>query len=316
MGVKLAQIYNVDSFKAAHNAAKVLTSDAGIILARNLEHVSSEVFTQRFVGLSLLNLGIEVNNEGGYADSITKVKTKINGKFALGGGGDNSNGKIGLGGASDTIPVLYKEGFSEWNENEIKQAALEGRNLTTEYFSAHNELYQNDIDDLGYIGQGGKTTGLLNYSGFASGGATGAFSGLTAQQMYDEVATLITTQWAGVLNDPVYSADRVVMPDGVYNRLARTILNTAAGAMSVLKALETNFPTVLFGLTPKATSVSGSSRMVAFSSKRQAMQIRIPVPLEMSPIFQAGFKYRFDSLYRIAGLDVIENGAGRILTGV
>lgn len=314
--VKVKNIYNVDSFAAAHVAAKSMTSDAGIILARNLEHVSTEVFTQRFVGLSFLGLGIEVNNEGGYADSITKVKTKVSGGFALGAGGDNTNGKISLGGASDTIPVLYKTGFSEWNENEIKQAELEGRNLTTEFFSAHNELYQNDIDDLGLVGQSGKTTGLLNYSGFASGGATGAFSGLTAQQMYDEVATLITSQWAGVLNDPVYSADRVVMPDGVYNRIARTILNTAAGAMSVLKALETNFPTVLFALNPKATSVSGSSRMVAFSSKRQAMQIRIPVPLEMSPIFQAGFKYRFDSLYRIAGLDIIENGAGRILTGV
>lgn len=314
--IKKKQIYNVDSFAAAYVAAKTLASDAGIILARNLEHVSTEVFSQRYAGLSFLNLGIEVNNEGGYADSITKIKTKINGSFALGGGGDNSNGKISLGGASDSIAVLYKDGFSEWNENEIKQAEIEGRNLTTEYFSAHNELYQQDIDNLGFIGQTGKTTGLLNYTGFASGGATGAFSGLTAQQMYDEVATLITTQWAGVLNDPVYSADRVVMPDGVYNRIARTILNTAAGAMSVLKALETNFPTVLFALTPKATSVGGSSRMVAFSSKRQAMQVRIPVPLEMSPIFQAGFKYRFDSLYRIAGLDVIENGSGRILTGV
>lgn len=313
---KLMQIYNIDSFSAAHTAAKAMTSDAGIILARNLEHVSTEVFTQRYAGLSFLNLGIEVNNEGGYADTITKIKTKINGGFALGGGGDNSNGKIGLGGVSDSIPVLYKEGFSEWNENEIKQAEIEGRNLTTEYFNAHNELYHQNIDDLGFIGQSGKTTGLLNYSGFASGSATGAFSGLTAQQMYDEVATLITTQWASVLNDSVFSADRVVMPDGVYNRLNRTILNTAAGAMSVLKALEANFPTVVFGLTPKATSVGGSSRMVAFSSKRQAMQMRIPIPLEMSPIFQAGFKYRFDSLFRVAGLDVIENGAGRILTGV
>lgn len=313
---KLVQIYNIDSFSAAHTAAKAMTSDAGIILARNLEHVSTEVFTQRYAGLSFLNLGVEVNNEGGYADTITKIKTKINGGFALGGGGDNSNGKIGLGGVSDSIPVLYKEGFSEWNENEIKQAEIEGRNLTTEYFNAHNELYHQNIDDLGFIGQSGKTTGLLNYSGFASGSATGAFSGLTAQQMYDEVATLITTQWASVLNDSVFSADRVVMPDGVYNRLNRTILNTAAGAMSVLKALEANFPTVVFGLTPKATSVGGSSRMVAFSSKRQAMQMRIPIPLEMSPIFQAGFKYRFDSLFRVAGLDVIENGAGRILTGV
>lgn len=309
-------IFNTDSFIEARDKFKTFDSAGGIILARNLEHISGEVFEQKFVGLTFLNQGVQVNNEGGYADFITKLKIGVSGGFALTGGGDNTNGVISLVGASDSIPCLNKDAKSQWNELEIKKAEAQGINLMSNYFRAHNELYQREIDTIAYIGQSGKSTGLLNYAGFASGGATGAFSGLTAQQMYDEVATLITTQWAGVYNEPTFMANRVVMPLDTYNRLTRTILNTAAGSSTVLKALADNFPNVEFGITNNAASVSGSSRMVAFSNNRQAMQLRIPVPLQMSDVYKNGFKYGFESLFGIAGLDVIENGAGRILTGV
>jgi hypothetical protein len=312
----LKQIFNVDSFATAHEQAKTLDNAGGVILARNLEHVSSEVFEQKFAGLTLLNQGITVNNEGGYADIITKLKEGVSGDFQVSGGGDNTDGKISLVGASDGIPVLYKEGFSEWNENELKQAELEGRNLVTSYVRAHNSLYQRNIDKIGYIGQTGKTTGLLNHAGFTATGATGVFSGLTATAMYDEVATLITSQWTGVYNEPTFMANRVVMPQAQYNLLSLKVLNSAAGPQTVLQALKLNFPTVSFEITNEATLVSGSARMVAYSNDRQAMQLRIPVPLTVSPIFQHGFKFQMQAYFRIGGLDVIENGAGKILTGI
>ena len=61
------------------------------------------------------------------------------------------------------------------------------------------------IDDLGFLGQvrtdgSQKTTGLLNYTGFTSGAAAGTAQALTGAELYDEIATLITEQWAGVLN--------------------------------------------------------------------------------------------------------------------
>jgi hypothetical protein len=111
-------------------------------------------------------------------------------------------------------------------------------------------------------------------------------------------------------------ADRVVMPDTVYTQCLTKFLNTAGTDMTVLRALQMNFPTVTFGLTTKARSVGGSSKTVAFSSNRKAMQFRLPVPLKVSSVHQRGFKYYVDSYFGVAGLDVIESGAGRIMTGL
>jgi len=68
---RVKSLYGVASFDAATAYAKKHFTDAGgIILARNLEHVSAEIFTHEFAGLTFLQQGIAVNNEGGYATSI------------------------------------------------------------------------------------------------------------------------------------------------------------------------------------------------------------------------------------------------------
>ncbi len=127
---------------------------------------------------------------------------------------------------------------------------------------------------------------------------------------------MITSQWAGVLNVDTYMADRVTMPASVYNTASVKILNSAGSEMTVLRALSANFPTVTFGLTTKAESVGGDSVTVAFSSNRRALQFRLPVPLNVSSVDKRGFKYYVESYFGLAGLDVIEDDAAQILTGL
>jgi len=216
------------------------------------------------------------------------------------------------------------EGESDWSEIELKQAELENINLPSRFFEGHAELYNRKIDDIGFLGQvrtngSQKTTGLLNY-GFTSSASAATAVVSTGQELYDEIAELITAQWAGVLNVDTYKADRVVMPSSVYNTCSVKILNSAGSEMSVLRALQSNFPTVTFGLTTKAESVvvgvSAVSVTVAFSSNRRALQFRLPVPLNVSSVDQRGFKYYVESYFGVAGLDVIEDDAAQILTGL
>lgn len=318
---RIASLYDVKSFSdKASFAAQSFKDAGGIILARNLEHVSEEVFTQEYAGLTFLNSGIVVNNEGGYSTSIKKLKLRAEGAFRESGTDTDTNGKITLSGEDDSIPVFTLEGESAWSEVELKQAELQNINLPSRFLEAHAELYNRKIDELGYLGQkrtdgSQKTLGLLN-SGFTSAAAATTAALSTGAALYEEIASLITDQWAGVFNVDTYKADTVVMPDTVYNICAKKILNSAGSEMSVLKALETNFPTVTFGLTNKARDVSGSSRTVAFSSNRRAMQMRIPTPLNISSVDQRGFKYYVESYFGVAGLDVIESTAARYLTGL
>ena len=320
---RVKSLYGVQSFDDATAYAKKHFTDAGgIILARNLEHVSAEIFTQEFAGLTFLQQGIAVNNEGGYATSIRKLKLRTEGGFRESGSNTNTTGKITLSGEDDSIPVFTMEGESDWSEIELKQAELENINLPSRFFEGHTELYNRKIDDLGFLGQvrstdgSQKTTGLLNYAGFASDSAATTAALATGQDLYDEIADIIIAQWAGVLNVDTYKADRVVMPASVYNICSTKILNSAGSEMSVLRALQSNFPTVTFGLTTKSEDVGGDSVTVAFSSNRRALQFRLPVPLNVSSVDQRGFKYYVESYFGVAGLDVIEDDAAQILTGL
>lgn len=315
------KLFNLKSFSDAALFAKKNFKDAGgVVLARNLEHVSSEVFTQEFPGMTFLQQGVVVNNEGGYATSIRKLKLQVTGGFKESGTNTNTTGKISLVGEDDTIPVFTLEGESDWSKIELEQASLENINLQSRYFEGHSELYNRKIDDLGYLGQTRtdgtqKTLGLLNYP-FTATSATGAADTLTGQQLYDEFASLILDQWAGVSNVETFMADRVVTSDVAYNQLTKKFLNTNGTSMTVMAALAQNFPGVTIGLTTKAKDVGGASKTVAFSSNRRAMQMRIPVPLNISSVDERGFKFYVESYFGVAGLDIIEATAGRALTGL
>lgn len=318
-------VYGVQSFEDAAGIARDFRDAGGIILARNLEHLSAEIFTQEFAGLTFLNQGITVNNEGGYSTTVTKLKLGVEGGFRESGTDTQTTGKITLTGEDDSIPVFSKEAESDWSEMQLKQAELQNVNLPSRYFEGHAELYNREIDEIGYLGQKKsdgtqRTTGLLNRA-WTSTGATKTAKLATGEELYNDIAGLINAQRADVFNVETYSADAVVMPDDVYGIVQTKFLNTAGSEMSVLAALKLNFPEVSFGMTSKARSVvvggaGATSITVAFSSNRRAMQFRLPTPLRVSNVHQKGFKYYVESYFGVAGLDVMESGAARALTGL
>ena len=316
------KLYNVKSFEDKATFAKHNFKDAGgIILARNLEHLSTEIFTQEYPELTFLMQGITVNNEGGYSDSIKKLKLAISGEFRESGTKTDTTGKITLSGEDDNIPVFSMEAESDWSEVELKKAELQNINLPGRFLEAHAEVYNRKIDSLGYLGQtrtngSQKTTGLLNYAGWDTDTAAVTAVAATGLELYQEIADLINRQRANVFNVPAYKASHVVMPNSVYNVCMSKFLNTAGTEMSVLRALQANFPTITFGMTDKAEDVGGTSVTVALSQNRRGMQFRLPVPLNVSSIDQRGFKYYVESYFAIAGLDVIEDGAAATLTGL
>ncbi len=309
--IQVKNLYNIDSIIKAIDTSKNFIGDAGIVLPRELEHISSTIYEQQFANLSLLSMsGITVNNEGGVSETITKIKKSVNGNFADAGNASNTDGKISLSAQSDSISVSMKKASSSWSEIEIQQAQLAGRNLSGDLLAAHNTRYNQEIDARGYIGEG-TAKGLLNYAGFTTIAASGLFSGLTAQQKYNDIKALLDAQRASVSLDPTFSADKIALSSTVYLSLG-VILNSAAGPMSVRAALEMN-EGVTFVITFRASALGV---MVAYSSSPLAMVMRIPTPLQISNIWQTGFESNVESLFRVGGLDVIEDQSGYILTGV
>ena len=310
----LKNLYDLASFDGAIEQVKAMDTAGGTILGRNLEYVTQEVFKQRVAGVTFLDSGIEIDNSGGWADAITKRKIGVNGGFRTDGDNSNTNGKISIKAESDTIQVIMREASSDWTEMQLKQSDLEGRNLVQDLIGGHDQLYKQEIDEIGYTG-GAVGTGLLNYSGWSSDASAGVFSGLTGLEMYNEVRDIINLQRSAVYNDPMFSCDAMAVHPDTFNLLSSTILNSAAGAMSVMEAIKMNLGIKKIVVTFRA-SISGTKRLVVYSTFREGMVMRIPQQLMVSPVDQKGFHYYVESLFRIGGLDVAEDAAAYVLTGV
>jgi len=317
--MKIGQLYDLDSFKSFVDSASAggfKDSASGVILARNLTMVNPKVFEKKYPELSFVNSGISVDNTGGYARRIQSLRLIEQGDFADSSDLNSGKGRISLAAEDTFIKVFAKEAHSVWTDDEIKEANLQNINLVQRYIATHNKIYNQKIDEIGYLGHNGQK-GLLNYTGFTVTTASDKVENLDPQQMYDEIATLITEQRNGVNNTPEYVCNKVVMPTRVLNTLQVTMLNTANGSSTVLKALRDNFPDVNFVASFRAEDVDGVSRVVAYSTSEDSMLMRIPIRLTIGEIIkQTSFAYRVDSKFRIAGLDVLEDLSGRILTGL
>lgn len=319
--MKIGNLYNLDAvkaFKDSHLRPGFTDAYAGTVLARQLTAIDPQIFEKKYPELSFINSGIVADNSGGYVQRVQSLRKRGQGSFRTAGDLSGNKGKISLAAEDSSILVLERTAESDWSETEIKQAELQNINLPSDYITEHNKIYLREVDEIGYLGVG-THTGLLNYASFTSGAATGAIGTLTAQQMYDDISDLIISQWNAVNNTAEYKANRVDMPVYVLNTLNATMLNTAAGSSTVLRALMDNFPGVSFQGTFRADDAGGAgvSHTVAYSNNSEAMKMRIPVPLTIGEIVKRGsFDYHVDSMYRVAGLDVLEDTAGYILTGL
>lgn len=321
--MKIGNLYDLDRFQAflkSGSAKGFADAYAGSVLARNLTAVDPKIFEKKFPELSFVNSGIVADNSGGYARRIQSLRLRDQGGFTTAGDVSKNRGRISLAGEDSTLLVVERQAESDWSDSEIREAELQNINLPSKYVETHNKIYLREVDYIGYLGIPDKgTTGLLNYASWSSTAATGAIGALTAQQMYDDISGLIIAQHNAVNNTPEYMATNVDMPVYVLNTLAVTILNTAAGSASVLTALKANFPGVTFRSTFRADDAGGAgvSHTIAYSTNEEAMKMRIPLPLTIGEVLKYGsFDYKVDSKYRIAGLDVLEDTAAYVLTGL
>jgi len=317
--MKLGNLYDLASFEAFCDSASqrgFTDAYAGTVLARNLTAIDPRVFEKKYPELALINSGVEADNSGGYARRIQSLRLQDLGGFTTSGDASDNKGKISLAGEDSFLRVVERESHSKWTDSEIREAELQGINLPQRYVQAHNRIYMREVDQIGLVGGIGNE-GLLNYSGFTADSAGGAIGTLTAVEKYEAFADGITTQRNAVNNTPEYSVNRVITSVEVLNDLAATILDTAAGSMSVLAALRANFPDVTFMSSFRAGSVGGASATVFYSNNTEVMKMRIPQPLTIGEIIKLGsFDFQVDSKYRIAGLDVLEDTGGYILTGL
>ena len=270
---------------------------------------------------SFLNAGISVDNSGGWVNQVQSIRTLPLGDFENSKDIDETKGKISLQAEDNIIKVFERQAFSNWSNTDVNQAALQNINLIERLFSGANQIYLRNIDLIGLIGvpNVSNSFGLLNSPSFPVVASGGTIETRTPQEMYDEISDLIQLQWNAVNNTEEYQANRVIMPVNVFNRINKTILNSAAGSFSVLKSLQDNYPEIQFFKSFRAANGAPGalSGTVAYSNSDEVMTMRIPLTLTIGEVVRINsFDFRTDYKYRIAGLDILESTGGYIKTGL
>jgi len=320
--MKIGNLLNIASIKALTASATAFNDAApGLTLGEDLIAVNQKVLEKKYPELVFLNSGLQADNTGGYAEAVRSLRLNEEGGYQIAGSQSGNKGKISLSNDSSLLEVVAKSAESTWTTTEVQQAALSNINLVEKFVAAHNKVYQREVDATIAFGTGkAGSEGLLNNSEFVASAASDDAATLAAasgEDLYNEISVLITDQHSDVEDIEEYSANVVIMPTRVKNIAAKTILDTAGGSKTVLTALKENFPEVKFLSSNKCDSDElAASVVVAFSTSDEAMVTRIPQPITFAPVFQHGFKFESESQYRIAGLDLYEPKAGRILTGL
>lgn len=314
--MKLNQLIDENSLIRHLGVAKLFTDASGILLGKQLTHVDPKIFQKLYPDNIFLNSGISIDNSGGYSNQIQKLRISEKGAFANANDRGSNKGLISLDGEAATIGVIERIATIHYSNTEIEQAKLGNYNLVERLLGATDKIYRQEIDEILAVGNV-LNKGLLNYAGFTADSGTTITTASTGTDDFDQIASLIIDQWNGVNNTNGYMANRVIMPVRVLNILSAKKWNTVSSEKSVMQVLKDAFPSVTFASSWRNESVGGTSVTIAYATSEDAMTNRIPLPLLIGETIKDGsFSYKADATYRIAGLDVHENKAGRIVTGL
>ena len=316
--------YNLDSVKAFSDEAKAVTQKAfkdsinGSILERTLTGIDPTIFAKKYPANTYLNI-LPVSNIGdSYSKRIQSLRVLGQGGFSFSGDDASDKGKISLSGEDSEILVYEKEAFIEWNSTQVSQASMQGYSLQGMLMAQIDEKYKQEVD--GHIANGIRdNAGLLNNSSFGTTPVGGNWATMDGKTLYETIANGLNSQWDAVGNTVEYKADTVTLPIGMLNKMRSTVYSsTGDNPASVLSALQFNFAGVEFIESKHNTNGNGGAdAVVIFKGGSDTIVSRLPLPLEIGSVIQTGsFSWKADAKYRLAGVEILEQTAGWILTGL
>lgn len=310
---------------AAAKNIQMKDSGGGLILSRNLEYVLPEIYEQPVANMTFMGTGIGVDNQGKFKDLITKLQKAYTGNFNRGYDRTDNKGRISVELQDDKIKNFDFVASMGWSQRELERAQQnQNFNLVAEYLISTRNIYMQEIDEIGYTGisdSNGNLTvgGLLNNSVFTSTAAGGTVGNLSDTQLYELFRTQIIAQHTEVDEMEQYTADMIVTPRAVKLRLANSYNHlTNNNNRSILKTLEEDLNVkFMSSFRTNTGAFASSSRTAIFAAKDQSMMMRIPDPLNFSDVVQVSpDQWEQKAYYECAGLDIIQENTGRIITGL
>jgi len=306
--MKATSIYDYNSIILASTAIAVMDGQNGAFARESLISVSSKI--HKFIpnDVTVFDLGISVDNTGGYANAIKSLRSNIEGDFRKNGTSSDTAGKISISGDSNLIEVDGYDAESDYTVAEQNQAVLENRNLHGELLKGHQTKYLRGIDESVFL------TLIDNTNGFTRETSPTLVSAMTNEELSNTFHNLVIKQRNEV--STAYECNVIAVPKALKLRCDSSDYK-AIGEKTISQKLMDAFGVKLVASQHlKGEGAGGTDAICAFNNSDESMVIRIPKKLGISPLDRRGNRFYFEGSYRFAGLDILELGSGYVVEGL
>ena len=210
----------------------------------------------------------------------------------------------------------------------IRASIQAGENIDADKQKDAKEHIDRKLDEIAYVGSPeNEIYGVLSHPSIQKTATSAPLSGLTGQQMFDEIAAMIDAV-PGNTND-VEVADVVAFTTDTYNLINRTPLDAATDKRwSVLNQLQDKFPNIrAWTTTPMMkgsyrpdisthTEFNGVDLAMCFRYDPRVFKIEIPIPYDELDPQPVNYAVLVNALARTAGAKVFRPLAISVLYDV
>lgn len=276
-----------------------------VLFARQLETVSNRIYEKKYAELKGRRF-VPFSNEGGPNSEyftvrvwdgtvMAKLITDYATDFPL----------VSMSAQEHTMryhDVGLAYGFSI---RELRIAAATGVALETRKAELARRGIEQAIDEAVAVGVPAiRTFGLINHPNASLFSLpNGTWSSATGEQILADLNAILTQNLVSTLE--ILSIDTILMSTAAYRKIATTMVNSSAGALTVLEAFRNQNPGVTvesWTRLSNANAAGTNGRIVAYRRDPEVMQFQIGSEFEVFPATMQGTSIVYPTMARFAGL--------------
>lgn len=204
----------------------------------------------------------------------------------------------------------------EFGLEEMQQAAMLGRSLSSDGAMAARELYEMFMDDVGYVGDTAiGMQGLLNNTSVTSVAAAQTWVLATAAEILTDVNTALTAIMT--TTNGIERANSIILDIGNFGLIATRTVNDST-SMTILEHIKQS--NVYTATTGQPLEIKANHRlvgkMVAYRKHPDVLKLHIPITHRFIPVQLHNLQYKVPGYFRTAGVDFRRTQAARYVTGI
>lgn len=287
-----------------------------VFFLRELEHIYAGTFDILFPEL-LFRQMIPVSNEANEgAETVTYQQFNRHGKAKFVSSKAKDIPRIDVNGVEFPRPVRLAADSYAWDVNEVKAAAMAGRDLNPRRANAARRSVEELLDETAALGSpdDGIVSGFFNEPAVAIDAAAGPWEAATADEIIDDITDMQAAM--DVDTKDVEKATDLVLPSAKHT-IIRNRQRSSGSDLTVLKWIEQNLELrVTRWYRANTAGAGGIPRAVLYNNSPEKLTQELPMEYQTLPVQAQGMELVVIAMAKTAGTNFYYPRSARYLDGL